>query len=152
MLIGRTNTAKSWIMKPLKLIFGACLFSNPLMDKFGWLTIEEKQVIVLNDFRYSSELVPWGTFLLFLEGETVTFPTPKNHTAENIIVTSENDMPIFANARGRIEYKRNSEHYENETEMMNSRWNIIEFKHQFPKSKQKDVPPCARCFCDLIFH
>ena len=151
MIVGRTNSAKSWIMKPLKSIYQEYTFENPLMDKFGWLTIEDKQVIILNDFRYQSELIPWGTFLLFLEGETVTFPTPKNHTAENIVITSDNNIPIFANARGRIEFKRYSEHFEAETNMMNSRWKIIEFTHQFPEKDIIEIPPCARCFCDLIY-
>ena len=95
------------------------------MDKYGWKGIETAQVALLQDFRYSKDLIPWGNFLLLLEGEKVSLPTAKNHTADDIHITTENDIPFFATAREKIEFSRFSANYEAETEMMDSRWYVI---------------------------
>lgn len=67
MLIGRTNTAKTFMLKPLQQIFGDKLFENP-SGKYGWMGIQSAQVVLLNDFRYRTETIPWSDFLLLLEG------------------------------------------------------------------------------------
>ena len=150
MLVGRSNTAKTFMLKPLQIIFGERLFENPAADKFGWSGVQNSQVIMLQDFRYSSDVIVWKDFLLLLEGETVKLPTPKNHHAEDIIISSTNDIPIFATSAHKIEFSRFSPHYERETEMMDSRWNIIRFHHVFSENEQRKIPACGRCFVDLI--
>jgi hypothetical protein len=150
MLVGRSNTAKTFMLKPLTKIYKDKIFENPSMDKYGWKGIENAQVALLQDFRYSKDLIPWGNFLLLLEGEKVSLPTAKNHTADDIHITSENDIPFFATARGKIEYSRFSADYEHETQMMDSRWNVIRFRHEFPQSEQISMQPCPHCFVKLI--
>ena len=149
-IIGRSNCAKTFLLKPLKNIFGERLFENPSNDKYGWQGVQNAQVICLQDFRYSKEMIVWKDFLLLLEGETVKLPTPKNHFAEDIVIDSTNDVPIFSTSSGRIEYSRFSPDYEVETEMMDSRWNIIRFTHTIKRDDQKNIEPCKRCFAELI--
>lgn len=150
LLVGRSNTAKTFLLKPLKVIFKERLFENPAKDKYCWTGVENAQVICLQDFRYNSDIISWSDFLLLLEGETVKLPTPKNHCAEDIVLDSANDIPIFATSKSKIEFSRFSSDWEAETEMMDSRWNIIKLSHVFTKDKQKDILPCGRCFVDLI--
>ncbi len=150
MLVGRSNTAKTFMFKPLKNIFGDKLFENPAADKFGWNGIQNSQLVLLQDFRYSKDVIAWKDFLLLLEGETVKLPTPKNHHAEDIVIDSSNDIPVFATSGHSIEYSRFSPDYERETEMMDSRWNVIQFNHVFPQSQQRKIPACGRCFVELI--
>ena len=74
----------------------------------------------------------------------------KKNTSQAIELNSDNDIPIFATARDKIEFSRFSPHYADETEMMDSRWNLIRLKHQFPKEEQVLMDPCSRCFIELI--
>lgn len=137
------------MLKPLQEIFGEKLFENP-SGKYGWMGIERAQVVLLNDFRYRRETIPWSDFLLLLEGETVKLPTPKNHFAEDITLTSMNDIPILASSNATIEYTRFSPNFQVETEMMDSRWKVFEFSHTFTGDERREIPPCGHCFATLI--
>ena len=149
-LVGPSNTAKTFLLKPLQSIFGEKLFENPSRDKYCWSGIEKCQVAVLQDFRYSKEMIAWGDFLLLLEGESVHLPTPKCHFAQDIHLKSDNDIPFFATSIGKIEYSRFSPDYHAETEMMDSRWKVFKFSHKFEGKERKVMEPCGRCFAELI--
>ena len=149
LIIGRSNCAKSFLFQPLKTIFKGRVFDNPSNDKYAWVGADKADVILLQDFRYSHELIPWKDLLLLLEGETVRLPAPKNHFASDVVI--DTDIPIFATSIGRIKYKgpyNTTDEIEND--MMNSRWKVLEFHHVFPEEKQIKMKPCARCFARLV--
>jgi len=147
MLIGPTNCAKTFLLKPLTKIFSC--FENPSNDKYGWVGVENKELILLQDFRYAKELIPWNTFLLLLEGETVKLPAPKNHFVSDIVI--DTDIPIFATSKDRIKFKGpyNAED-QRETCMMDSRWQYVSFFYQIPKKDMLEIQPCAKCFATLV--
>ena len=147
MIIGPTNCAKTFILKPLKLIFKS--FENPSNDKYAWVGADKADIILMQDFRYSKETIAWKDLLLLLEGETVKLPAPKNHFIEDIVINS--DIPIFATSKSKIRYRGpyNSED-DRETAMMDSRWRIVEFKHVFGQNEQKEIKPCRACFAKLV--
>ncbi len=149
LIFGRSNCAKTFILQPLNNIFGEKLFSNPANDKYAWVGADEADVILLQDFRYSRDCISWKDLLLLLEGETVQLPAPKNHFAKDVIIKS--DVPIFATSKSPIRFRGpyNMED-ERETEMMNSRWRKIEFRHVFEEKDQKRVKPCGSCFAKLV--
>ena len=147
MLVGRSNTGKTSMLKPLQKIFKDHLFENPSRDRYGWKGVEKSQVMLLNDFRWTKETIALSDFLNLLEGETVKLPTPKNHFPDDIVILVTNDIPILATSAGKIEYNRFSPNYREETEMMDKRWRIFEFSHVFTTT---DISPCAHCFCRLI--
>ena len=149
MIYGLSNCAKTFILKPLKNIFGGKLLDNPANDKYAWVGAEKAEVILLQDFRFSKDVIAWKDLLLLLEGETVKLPSPKNHFAKDVVIDS--DVPIFATNKSPITYKGpfNVED-ERETDMMNSRWRIIKFKHVFEEKDQRKVKPCGSCFAKLI--
>ena len=74
MLIGPANCGKTFLIKPLQKIYNC--FQNPASSSFAWVGAEETEFIILNDFRWSSKLIPWHDFLLLLEGEPVHLPAP----------------------------------------------------------------------------
>lgn len=150
MLVGRSNTAKTFMLKPLKNVYGDFLFENPSRDRFCWGGIEKSQVVVLQDFRYSKDQIAWGDFLLLLEGETVNLLTPKSFNSTDIKLKSDNDIPILATSIKKIEYNRFSPDYDKETEMMDSRWKVFEFKHRFEGKNRIEMTPCGRCFAEFI--
>ena len=54
---------------------------------------ELAEIIFLNDFRWSAQVLPWKDILLWLEGQPVHFSAPKTHYAQGIVF--EKDTPIF---------------------------------------------------------
>jgi len=75
-IVGPANCGKTFILKPLMEIFRC--FANPASSTFAWVGVDNAEVIFLNDFRWSHQVIPWHDFLLLLEGETVHLPAPKN--------------------------------------------------------------------------
>ena len=99
-ILGPANCGKTFLLRPLEIIFKT--FSNPANDKYGWVGADKAEVIFLNDFRWSSELIKWNEFLLLLEGHTVHLPAPKNHFASDICI--DKDTPVFATSKDVIKF------------------------------------------------
>ena len=146
MLIGPTNCAKTFLLNPLNVIYNT--FTNPASGSFAWVGAEKAECIFLNDFRWSSSIIPWHDFLLLLEGQLVHLPAPKTHYAKDL--TFKSDTPIFATAKGSFVYIRSGVLDELETDMMAVRWKTYSFHYQISSSRQKELPPCGRCFAELI--
>ena len=146
LLVGPANSGKTFLLKPLELIFKT--FSNPATDKYAWVGSDQCELILLQDFRWCPELINWKDMLLLLEGETVKLPAPKNHYSTDVCINT--DIPIFATSKSKVEYvgKFNSRD-ERETEMMDIRWKVFEFTKRIPEETQRQLTPCARCFAEL---
>ena len=147
MIVGVTNCAKTFLFKPLELVFNT--FSNPATDKYAWVGTENAEIILLNDFRWTRELIEWKSLLLLLEGDRVNLPAPKNHFVNDICIDS--DVLIFATSKDVIKY-RGSYNAEDKSEddMMASRWKVFRFTHSIPESEQKKIEPCPHCFSQLV--
>ena len=65
MIIGRVNCAKTFMLKPLELIYN--VFSNLANCKYAWVGTESAEVILLQDYRWSRENISWNDLLLFTE-------------------------------------------------------------------------------------
>lgn len=87
MLVGTTNCAKSFMLKPLRLIYGDKCFENPANHKYGWCGYDKASVIILEDFRFSKDLISWKDFLLLLEGVDVSLPAPQNLYKDDVVIT-----------------------------------------------------------------
>ena len=147
LLVGPTNCGKTFLLRPLELLFNT--FSNPASDKYAWVGADNAEVIWLNDFRWSRELIEWKSFLLLLEGDRVNLPAPKNHFAKDVCIDS--DVPVFATLKETIKYRGpyNAEDSV-ENDMMASRWKVFNFTHSIPEDEQKNIPPCGRCFGSIV--
>ena len=146
LIIGPANCGKTFMLKPLNNIFNA--FVNPATSTFAWVGAENAEVIFLNDFRWSSQIIPWHDLLLLLEGEPVHLPAPKTHFAQDILLSQ--DTPIFSTSSTQVSFIKNGVISERETEMMRVRWRIFEFQYRILESQQKELLPCSRCFAQLI--
>ena len=91
------------MLKSLKLIFSDSIFENPANYKYAWLGSEKSKVFLLNDFRWSKDLIPWHDMLLLLEGTTVKLPAPKNIYSEDIVIST--DVAIFATSKSPIKHR-----------------------------------------------
>lgn len=54
LLIGPANCGKSFLLSPLTSIYRS--FSNPASTSFAWVGVEDAEIILLNDFRWSSQV------------------------------------------------------------------------------------------------
>ena len=100
LIVGPANWVKTFLLTPLTKIFET--FSNPANDKYAWLGAELAEIIFLNDFRWTPEIITWKELLLLLEGQSVHLLSPKNHYSHEICIDS--DTPIFATSKSRITY------------------------------------------------
>ena len=146
MIVGVANCGKTFLLNPLNVIYNT--FSNPASTSFAWVGAEKAEILFLNDFRWTPAVIQWHDFLLLLEGQLVHLPAPKSHYAKDIAFTG--DTPIFATGKNPIVFIKNGALDDKETEMMNVRWKIFRFHAQIPQEKQKQLPPCGKCFATLI--
>ena len=61
---GPGNCGKTFMLDPLRVIFKSFLSSATC--SYAWLGVEDKEIIFLNDFRYSPVIIPWSDLLLLL--------------------------------------------------------------------------------------
>jgi hypothetical protein len=53
-LVGPANCGKTFLFSPLPILYKA--FNNPATTTFAWVGVEDAEVILLNDFRWSSQV------------------------------------------------------------------------------------------------
>ena len=145
-ICGPANCGKTFLLDPLRIIYKS--FLSPATCSYAWLGVEDKEIIFLNDFRYSPIIIPWSDLLLLLEGHVVHFAAPKTSYSEDILF--QTDTPIFTTAKSPITFIKNGVLDERETELMTVRWRIFTFRCQIPFDKQKVVPICGHCFASLL--
>ena len=63
-ITGPANCGNTFLLKPLEKTFQ--IFSNPPNEKYGWVGAENAEVIFLNDFHWTSDLIKWNDLLLLL--------------------------------------------------------------------------------------
>jgi len=146
LVVGPANCGKTFILKPLTKIYNA--FVNPATGSFAWLGIENGEVIMLNDFRWCEKIISWQDFLKLLEGDVVHIPSPKTHFAQDIIFNK--DTPIFCTAAEEFAFYSHGKHKQIESDMMKVRWETFTFFHQITVMEAKEIPPCPKCFAELI--
>ena len=146
LLTGSANCGKTFLLNPLNKVF--ITFTNPACTSFAWVGAEKAEVVFLNDFRWSPQIIAWHDLLLMLEGQLVHLPAPKSHYAKDIVF--DKDTPIFSTSKHQFVYVKGGIVDQTETEMMAVRWQMFNFNKPIPKEEQKEIEPCAACFARLI--
>lgn len=145
-LKGPANCGKTFLLNPLTVIYKT--FLNPASTTFAWVGAESAEIIFLNDFRWSAQVLPWQDMLLLLEGQPVHFSAPKTHYAQDI--TFEKDTPIFCTSKSEIISIKGGVVDDIETQMMHVRWRVFNMYAQVPESEQIILSPCGKCFARLV--
>ena len=138
LLVGPANCGKTFLLNPPTEIYDT--FLNPSSSKYAFVGAENKELIFLNDLRWSQEMIPWQEFLNLLEGQSVHLAAPKTHYARDILITD--DVPIFATSIAPIMFAGKSANVEGENAMMEARWQKFQLSVQIPLSEQKTVKSC----------
>lgn len=143
---GPANCGKTFILSPLKRIFNA--FCNPATGSFAWVGAEEAEILFLNDFRWSPNIIAWADLLQALEGDVVHLPAPKNFYRRDIELSA--DTPFFATSDAPLVLIRGGCIDRANTDMMNVRWRFFHFVKQIPEASQIRMDPCSHCFAKFI--
>ncbi|KAK3707520.1 hypothetical protein QZH41_006507 [Actinostola sp. cb2023] len=145
-IYGPANTGKTFMISPLKVIYNA--FVNPATGGFAWVGAEQAEVIILNDFRWTSSIIAWSDFLQMLEGDTMHLAAPKSFVQQDILF--DRDSPFFATADAPLALIKGGIIDRINTNMMRVRWHYFEFWRQIPEEEQIQIKPCGRCFAELV--
>ena len=143
-IIGSTNMAKSYVLKPLFLIFKT--YTRPDGGSYQLEELLGKEMLFLNDFEFdasAAKWMPWQYFKNFLEGEKVIVARPKNRGGN---MEFKSDAPVFMTAPQDVALYRGKLRDDYETAQMSTRVAYIRFTHTFSKQQGvPDVKPCGHC-------
>ena len=123
LITGPTNCGKTFILHPLTKIFNT--FSNPSSVKYAFVGIEKCEIVMLNDLRWTPDMISWAELLNLLEGKTVHLAAPKTHFSQDILLSS--DIPVFATSIEMIKFVGRSSYVSGENAIMEARWREINF-------------------------
>ena len=142
-LVGGPNCMKSYLYKPLSLIYNT--YSRPDGGSYQLEDLLGKELIFLNDFEYDDDAkkwCSWGYFKRFLEGEKLTVSIPKNKGGNQDF---ESDAPVFMTAPQEIAFYRGKKRDDYETKQMNARVKYEYLHYIVPEEERKEIDPCAHC-------
>lgn len=142
-LLGSTNMAKSFLFKPLALIYRT--YTRPDGGSHQLEELLGKELVFLNDFEYDEDAkkwCSWGYLKRFLEGGSLPVAVPKQK-GSNQNFTS--DAPVFMTAAQEVALYRGKKRDAYETEQMASRVKYCKLSHTFEKEDRVEAEECAKC-------
>ncbi len=141
-IIGETNRAKSFVLKPLaSLLFRT--YARPDSGSHQLADIAGSELIWLNDYSFEPSWLSWSQLKCFLEGEPLKVAVPKT-VGPNY--TFDSDAPVLGTGPGPVQHP--SSH--SETEQMNSRIKYFTFRHWFDPALNPEILACKHC-CAVWF-
>ncbi len=135
-IVGDTNRAKSFLLRPLEQIFKA--YTQPDSGSHQLADLQTSEILWLNDFSWAPTWLPWSKLKDFLEGSALKVAVPKT-LGSNYVFTD--DAPVFGTSPAQISHPTNAK----ETEQMNSRIRYFTLFHYFDPKVCPDIKPCSRC-------
>jgi hypothetical protein len=142
-VLGSTNMAKSFLFKPLALIYRT--YTRP---DGGTHQLEEllgKELVFLNDFEFDEDAKKWCSWSYlkrFLEGGKLPVAVPKQK-GSNQDFTS--DAPVFMTAPQEVSLYRGKKRDDYETDQMASRVKYCKLTHKFEEKDRVEAKECAKC-------
>ena len=140
-IVGATNRAKSFCLKPLQLVYET--FKPPDGGSHQLEDLKGCEILWLNEFEHDPSFLAWRKLKDFLEGEPLKVAVPKTRGKN---YTFSSDAPVFGTAPGPIEHPKS----QSETDQMMSRIRYFVFEHYFDPDFCPDIKPCAFCFAQWV--
>ena len=134
-IYGPRTAAKSHCFLPLKTIFAKdCFIRMVGKNNFPLQNLPGKQVVFLDDLRYSTLGLSFDALLVWFQGDCFTVSRPRNVYKEDALC--EGWAPVFATAgkkmriplRGALELQLDPQE---QNEMMDHRFRYFCFLHKF---------------------
>ena len=141
MIVGDTNRAKSFVLKPVEIVYN--VYKPPESGSHQLADIRGAEVIWLNDFTYERDFMPWRAFKDFLEGSSVKVAVPKTLGTNYMF---DADSPVLATAPGPVTWPGRP----SETAQMTTRWRYFLFTEFYDPDTCPDIPPCGSCWAQWL--
>ena len=143
-VVGGSNMAKSFVLKPLFVVFKA--YTRPEGGNYQLEKLIGKEMVFLNDFEYddsAKKWAPWQYLKNLLEGEFVEVARPKNRGGDTEF---KSDAPVFMTAPQEVALHHGKKRDDYETTQMSNRIYYIRSTHEFKKDPDApELKPCGHC-------
>jgi hypothetical protein len=147
-LVGPTNAAKTFLIKPLKSLYR--VYEPPDSGSYPLEEILDKEIILFNDFTWDESFIKWPVLKRLLEGGSIPVARPKNRS-NNVEFTL--DSPVIGTASTTIQlFVREGRRIilnHAETAQMNSRVRYIYLNQSIASESIRECRECAHCAAKL---
>ena len=150
---------KSFFLKGLCSLFEVGdVFHSPVAGSFPLLGLETAKVTVLDDWRFTEEVLPYAIQCLWYDGSPVPVARPQNQAGFAGHLLYRGSAPIFASTKLQdMERLRSASQADPDSgypgdgnaSMILRRLKIYRFLRRVP-APARQVPCCARCFAQLL--
>lgn len=148
-LVGKANCGKSFMVRPLERMYRALV--NPASNSFSFAGIDGKEIVLLDDFRFTNgKPIQWADLLLLLDGGTVNFSLPRTHYASDVCVPASNTIPVFCTGKAVPLFTVGGQVDSGESEMLRIRFRVFAFCKQITRERACECSPCSRCFSEML--
>ena len=160
-LMGRSGgEGKSFFFSPLPLIYGEQYTQrSPQRGNFPLLDLDQKRIAVLDEWDFSSEILPVSTQLLWFEGKAFPITRPQNDKEAKGHLLYSGKAPIFVTTKekhlGKIVETAHREQMEgeaSEASMLLRRLKIFSFSVKLPMEPGVQIPTCPACFAQMVMY
>ena len=131
--------------------------TSPERGSFPLLGLERKKVVVLDDWRFNSRVLPLNLQLLWFEGKPVPVVQPQGGSDPSGHWTYTGTAPIFITTPlGKIE-EMESEVKHAQADGRGSEWSMLlrrlrVYRYTTPIRKPaRQIPACAHCLAQYLF-
>jgi hypothetical protein len=157
-LMGRFGgEGKSFWLAPLRSIFGEeHIQGTPQPGNFPLLDLEQKKLVLLDEWGFDESVVPLVTQLLWYEGKPFPITRPQNKDYSGHLLY-RGSAPIFATCKEKDLGPRISEAQKatalgnpSENTMLLRRLRVYSLARKLPISPDETVSECGACFAQLV--
>ena len=158
-LAGATGgEGKSLLLLPSGALFGEdAVQCSPEKGSFPLMGLEKKKVVVMDDWRFNSRVLPLSLQLLWFEGKPMPVVRPQGKDEFSGHVLYRGSAPIFATTplKHIEDMERAVRHVEadgtgSEWSMLLRRLKIYRYSVRIPKPS-KHIAQCHSCLAPLLF-
>lgn len=104
-------------------------------------------MVLLDDWRFNEDVLPYNVQLLWLEGKPFSIARPQNQCSGHVLYTL--DAPVFVTTLDSDIRRVKPGLQAGDIDMLLKRLLIFRF-HSKLQNPDRSIPPCVRCFSDLV--
>ena len=150
---------KSFLLAPLRNIFGEELQDTPEAGNFPLMGLEDKCVVFLDEWVFSEDVLRLGTQLLWLEGKPFPVVQPQNQEGVVGHILYKGTAPIFITTKAsdllRIQTAAESARLQGQPSahtMLLRRLKVYLLWAPTPVPDGHTIPDCGVCFSRMVLH
>ena len=151
---------KSFLLAPLRSIFGVDgVQESPQFGNFPLLGLEEKSVVLLDEWVFDETVLSLATQLLWFEGKPFPVVRPQNQAGIIGHAVYQGTAPMFITTKGRdLQYIQNAAEtawrmgQPSAHTMLLRRLHVYTLQAWTPVMGDVTIPECATCWSRMVLH